>query len=247
MSRHIYVVVAARMLAACDQGAGRMSTEKGRFREDSRPQHAVVAHPEAYANLSPAARAQAEAATIEAIVARVPAKFQAEMRKQLGPQAGRDVSFQSSADPELARLLGELISLRQAGRTRVAPVADEDTTIHVILALVPQVNTPGARVSVIRRPDDGGKPIVLLPETDLSKEDILLGLRAAAASYRRHGIAVSTERKMAVRSKARSARGAAVPVVDRNVMNLKNAARINVPGVGRVRAQEVVTNLAAWR
>jgi len=204
--------------------------------------------PEAFADLSPAERAKKERETIDAIVERVPAQFRAEMRTQLEPRAGRDIAFASSADPELARLFGELASLRQAnGPRRAAPAQVEDTTIHVILALVPKLDAPGARVSVLRRPNDKGIPIVLLQESDVTKDDILLGLRGAVAAYRRHGAAPEKESKMAVRAKARSSKGAAVPVVDRNVENLKKAALMNIPGVGKVRAQEVVTSLSAFR
>lgn len=247
--RAVAAVGVALILTACGNGDGPMSTDKGP--RDLRPQHTVVVTPEAFANLSPEQRAKRERETADAIVERVPPQFRVQMRSMLEhPRPGRDVAFQSSPDPELARLLGELTSLRQVARANGQPHAAavtqvEDTTIHVILALVPKLAPPGARATVILGPNGSRTPIVLLQENDATKDDMQLGIRAATVAFRRYGPIVATERRMSIRGKNRQPTKSAVS--DPNLERLKRAALVDVPGVGKVRTLEVVTSLAAAR
>ena len=239
------------ILPACNDRVAPMSVEKKGVRE-LQPQHAVVPQPGTLANLSPEERTKRERATIDAILTRTPSEHRSQMRSLLeNTLPGRDIAVASSTDPEIAQLLGVLVSLRQAdlAANRVlatASVPAEDTIIHVLLALVPKLDAPGARATVIRRPSDSGTPLVLLQEDSVTKEDLAIAMRAATVAFRRYGSTLATERRLAIRGGNRPPKGVSA-VSDINLEKLKKAAFMEIPGIGKVRAREVVTNLSSWR
>jgi hypothetical protein len=221
--------------------------DEGRFA--GQRQYPVVSDRAALEGTTPEARREQERAAIQAILERLPAEHRAEARGMLegeGPAHG-DVAFATSTDPEIARLLGVLTAIRQIDRgikVSTAPVTVPvrvQPSLHVVIALVPELRTPDLRATVVRTPTDRGKPLLLLRESDLTQGDVDLGLQAAGISLRRYGVSPTKEIRMDLRA-PRNPPARRGSTVHDHVAFLKSSPYHTIPGIGTVRSVEVVTD-----
>lgn len=241
-----YLVLLSSVLASCaDTGGGLTRSDRIRMSEHLN-QHAVVVDRTAFAGLSDAERASQMLAAIDSIVQRVPPEQRDAMRRLLEhPKPGS--LYSGSSDPEIARLLGVIASLRAAGDASVAQrqsdqLASDNTLktgVEVTVALVSTLPT-NVRARVIRRPDDGGTPLVLLAD-DADASDVALGLTVAASSKQRFGVTPDKEHIVDYRSKGH--RVGPTNTVHSTVLDQLRAASLwDIPGVGQVKATRVMTH-----
>jgi hypothetical protein len=126
--------------------------------------------------------------------------------------------------------------------------AKQQTFVRVVVALVPTLGNQSSRSTVIRRPNDGGTPTLLLRESDVTDEDLRRGLRAAALTFQRYGAAPARELKLSLRSTT----GARPMAPRREGMKspleyLKTAPVRDMPGLGPVKWMYIATPLLGSR
>ena len=236
-------------VAACDDGVGTMPRD---HRTSLQTQFPVRPNPSAFESASAESRAEAKRAAIDAILQKVPAEDRATMRKLLERPPGVAGGFVSSNDPEIARHLAVLQSLLevQSAEWQGEPEATrrdekpDGVEVPVMVALVADLGSPSVRATVVRRPTDGGRPLLLVRESDATTTDLGRGLRAAALSVQRYGAAPPKEIEM----QFREFRGTA-KTNDPSTQALLNLVRSSpvqsIAGVGSVRAAAIFTSLTA--
>lgn len=192
-------------------------------------------------------------ALIEAILQQVPPERRAVVRQFFERTPSAMGAFTSSTDPEIARLLGGLnaIGAEMARRQfRGSPSSSDlesgadDRRIIVVVALAPRLEQPNIRATVIRQPGDGGRPIVLLREGDVNTTDLMLAMRAAAESFRKHGVVPEKEVRTNLTSLRRGVGPSPrTPLSGRYLEMLRASPLRNLPGIGLVRAMEMTTKV----
>ena len=184
------------------------------------------------------ARRSEELAAIEELIARMPPEHRERARTLLAKGA---VAV-TSADPEIARLWSTIASIRQADfeARRRSPVTVSSTSDSqaVIVALVNEVPIKGARAVIIRRPDDGGVPTVLLSERDASAEDLFRAVRVSTSTrLRKLGESIRKEIRFALRRTTASASPASIePKWGVALADLRSQAEQELPQIGKGRA-----------
>ena len=146
-----------------------------------------------YRLLSAEERAAKELEAIEAIVARVAVQDQQELRGLLRASGNGFVALQSP-DPEINRQFAILKAIWHAAAPNTGNPpsypdrpADPAAIIDVRVALVAQMEPANVRARVVRAPEDGGVPLLILREADVSPTDLILGMRLAAQSLKKYG------------------------------------------------------------
>jgi len=136
-----------------------------------------------------------EEAAIQSLLSRVPA----EHREQLDKLLRDPFSTPTHApDVEGARLLSLIASIRAAdaqGRVKqgaeLAVAMDLEQRVPVAIALVPRMKQVDHIAAIIRRPDDNGVPLLVLPEA-ASEGDLSLGMRRAISASDKGPVKTST-------------------------------------------------------
>ena len=195
-------------------------------------------------------RHAAERAAIEEILTRLAPQHRALARRILEDRE-TTATFVSSTDPEIARLLSVITATRAADNVEMVRKAEADREkddretvrrVRVLVALVEDLGGEDIRATVIRRPDDEGRPLLLLSAVDFTSTDLAFGLRLAANSVPRYGIAPAVEHKLQFRDQAPQSgarRQAALP--DEQAALLRRSPFRLIPGIGSVRALDMVT------
>lgn len=166
-------------------------------------QYPISADPSTVSDVPPDAREAEIRKAFEGIIARLPESQREGARQELQRGfVGRPIS---SHDPEIARLWSRVLSLTEASlrsKSRTAP-REVSTGPSVRVALVQKLKDSTFRAMVVRRPDDGGIPTLLLPETSATGEDLLRGLQAARRTTARYKPTPGRESIVAVRHGAK--------------------------------------------
>jgi hypothetical protein len=242
----VYAIVVLLSVSGCHGGDLMMNrTDDERFSADG-PQYEVQLTPRLESRAAPEDRRAEEQAAIEEILRRTPRNHQGRMKEILDD---RNATFVSSSDPEVARLLGTIASIRAVDNTvaiergraaMLSDLEDQKRRVTVTLVLVPSLPTQDARAVVLRRPQDNGRPLLLLSATDATPADLRLGLRAAAAAFVRYGPSPISERRVLVKPVTESIRWEAASHSEM-ITKLRASPLRVIPGLGSLRAMEVVT------
>jgi hypothetical protein len=193
-----------------------------------------------------------ENALIDRIVQQVPAAHREELRSLLLDE-GKELA---SADPKLAPLLGQLAALRAArhapehARIRALHAEDvrrSESQLRVTVALVSGLGDPDIRATVIRRPGDGGKPLLLLRDEDVTATDLELGLAAAARAAEQYGTNPEKEHRMTLRIPSSKSSSTASIEGQQSVDLLRKATVKDIEGIGHHKTLDVVTARAQRR
>jgi|SRR5688572_28212945 len=233
----------ALALVACDDGVGTMP---GNRKQPSGPQFTVNSRPTDFANATPEARAKARRAAIDAILKRFPEAEREEAKRLFDDP--RNLAFSSSSDPEIATQLGVLNAIREVEMNALLDKAEKDREAAsdrrgretaVLVALVPTLPSH-LRAQVVRQVGDGGQPLLLLRESDATSVDLARGLRAAALSIERHGANPAKAVRVSLRAAPKQSGGDEGS--QRLLDYVKASSLRNIPGVGSVRANFVLTH-----
>ena len=237
--------IAALLTACSDRG---VRTPLGGDESAMTPQFRVVVDASQWEKSTTERRRAAEREAVAAIIARFNAEHQEQVRRLLegtDRPSGSFMAVVSVSDPETARLLGIVQSIRSAEAKSQVPSAVTtgiQRDVRVTIALVPQLARPGVRVTVIRRPGDAGHPLLLLRESDVTAADLELGLNVAALSFKRYGTTPTKERTLHLGSPRPSSR----PRSER-IEGLLELVKAGLPrhidGIGTVRSMAIVTPL----
>ena len=194
----------------------------------------------------PGSRKAEEDAAIEAILERLPEAFRTQARSELN---NRSVVVGASTDPIIAQHLGVIASIRQAdarARAEASRAKDAEALrdrVRVRVALVPSIQQAGARAVVMRKTDDGGVPLLLLPEATVTNTDLARGLRAATLARTRYGALASRNTSLVLRD-GRRIPARATDDQDRKsaalLAELRGRAPQSIPGVGTARVMDVL-------
>lgn len=170
---------------------------------------------------------QAENRTIAEILTKVPLSQQDQVR----------ASFVEYFESTRGRRLAEPSSSASA-RPRRARV---NARVQIVtVALVPQLPGANTKAVVIRRPGDEGKPILLLPASSVTDDELRLALRAAAEIAQKQGTDVSREFRYSIHDLSAGgpltprAPGKSSPLEDLRALPERALA-----GVGNVRSMEL--------
>ena len=140
------------------------------------PYFAIVSDPTSVGSVPENERQAEMRKALEAIIARLPQEQREGARRELEVGwVGRPIA---SKDPETARLWSRLLSLQAATEGERQPIRQGSIKV----ALVGSLDDPTFRALVVRRPDDAGVPLLLLPQETATGEDLLRGLQAASRS-----------------------------------------------------------------
>lgn len=192
--------------------------------------------------MNPSERTETE--IIEDILAFVPEAKRDEARKAFHDKS----RMFGSDDPRVRPLLEELGSLRLAAsqntnRDQIA--ATQKALRDQVLVTVSLVRSlpPNVRAVVMRRPSDGGEPILLLPE-DATGDDMAFGLQLAAKSVERFGRNPAKAHRLSytgghVASSSTPASAKAVGTRMLALVHKADAIDIGVEGLGKVKTQKI--------
>jgi hypothetical protein len=211
------------------------------------PGFPVVTDARRWENVSPEDRLVAEREAIAAVLAKFDPETRERVRRLLegdGLPSHAVGGFAGASDPDVARLLGVISSIRWAElQSRMASTKKDwpsKELMQVQVALVPELAQQDARVTVVRRPGDAGIPLLLLRDRDLTLADLDLGLNEAALSLQRDGVAPPTELTMQVATGPAPAN----PCAEARHLDLVRAGQVRMlEGVGNVRTSVVVVPL----
>lgn len=222
------------LLVACDSPMTTPGSTRGGSTTDMKRNDAAALRVESLS----------EAEVIEEIVRQVPAERRAKVRAEL-----LDTSKVLQSDkPTFGPLFARLAEIRwaKAGPEREAlaakasaDAARRDRLVRVSVALSPDLEE-GVRAVVIRRPGDGGKPLLLLRERDVTSLDLQIGLLAAAKAIAEHGPNPSRALRRSVRG-ALSGQGAP-PQLEKYIELLRASERRPLEGLGTLRSIDVLTD-----
>jgi hypothetical protein len=189
-----------------------------------------------------------EAELVEQILLQLPSEIRSNARGQL-----MDTTRVITSDrPVLGSLLAQLAQLRfakHADEYKAAAAlqkADADrraSRIRVTVVLSPDLGDASARAVVLRRPNDGGRPILLLREADMTNQDLYVGMLAAARAATQFGVNPDRAHRRIIRDTRVSASGAAVAAhFERHLELLRRAPKSSAHGLGNVRTMDVLTD-----
>ena len=205
------------------------------------PKFAVVGDVATVADVPSSQRPAEIAKAFEAILARIPEEKRAEARTELEePFIGMPVA---TIDPESARLWSRIVSLRLADARESRPragIANAIPNAAIRVALVASVEDQSARAVVVRRPDDNGVPLVLVPTQTASGEALMRGLQAAERTLRTYKptpgkSAIVTVRFGAKRKEPTPNQKKLFEPWEAAIVALRNVGQTDVPGVGPAR------------
>jgi hypothetical protein len=213
--------------------------------DSNKPQIQARIDPSLYTpNYVPGSRKAEEDAAIAAILERVPPGQRSRVLAALNDTT---TFLGASSDPVIAEQLGVIASIRAADMRARAEIAKAKKTellrdrIRIRIALVPSLDQPGTRAVVLRRPDDSGVPLLLLPEQGVTSADLARGLRAATLAQRRYGQRPSHAARLVLRN---GRGGAVVAPNDAKAVallaELRSRAPQAIPGVGTGRLMEIL-------
>ena len=111
----------------------------------------------------------------------------------------------------------------------------------VLVALVEDLGNPEFKAEVIRRPDDGGRPVVLLRESEVDADALRAGLQSAAISFEVQGVAPARETRMGVTS-VKQGSEASTERLERILEELKKQPRRDIPGVGAAKSFPIIVD-----
>lgn len=182
---------------------------------------------------------------IEEIVRRVPETNRTMFREQL--KTSTLSGFGGVEDADLSRLLGEL-TRRRGGELSHFPSAQiraekdslpsEELLVTVEVAIAEEHVANAPRIRLVRRPDDGGVPLVVLC-ADASAAELSIAMRAAAESVRRIGISPTKETMTGVRVRGKPKPGSRSAA---NLAHLRSKGKKKeVAGIGKVRVMKMAT------
>jgi hypothetical protein len=193
-----------------------------------------------------AGREAQERETIAAILAKVPQ----ERRHQLGLiLQDRSVTPSGTSDPDLAPLLGALSAIRVAMlETAIDRARADDNArggnrgrVRVTVAMVPRLSSPELRAAVLRQPGDEGIPVLLLPASTVTEEDLERGLRAAVAARDRYGKDAAKVVTLSLRVRAdRPSHSVDKTKWSKYLHQVRVAPVRTIPGVGQARAMDMM-------
>jgi hypothetical protein len=160
-------------------------------------------------------------------------------------------TFSDADDPESARLLGVIRSIREAdaaarseknSASSTSLVGDMDGRLSVSLALTPSGEHDDGAARIIRRPNDQGIPLVVLPEASTTDESLAEALRIALRSVDQYGTSPKRATTITLKRNAQIALrpGKPIPADWRAALAVVRQAPVgNVQGLGPVRAATV--------
>ena len=143
---------------------------------------------------------------IDAIIARVPSALRSQARMFFADRE-KSGGFAGSSDIEIARHLSVLSSIHavedarkvDGQRDRIESLlAREKASVRITVALVPSLEPPTARATVVRLPNVGWRARVLLRESDATASDYSAALSAVRASFKSHPESPKEERRFQV-------------------------------------------------
>ncbi len=246
-ARRCILITAVAVLASACIDAGRSMTpdkDNATFRQ---PHFAVQVDTAVPADYVAGSRRQEEQAAIAALIERTPAVHRQALQLLLDKP---NSDWIGSDDAESARLLGIIASIRyadslalRATRATQPDLASAINLVRVTVILVPTLGSTEARATVIRSPNDSGRPLLLLRESDATPADLAAGLRAAA-TYAAHGTAPSREVRVDVRqTTSGQATGARAEANVRQLAMVRAARVRDIPGFGKVRSMDFMTEV----
>jgi len=148
------------------------------------PQFSIVGDPGSVADVPASQRDTEIRKAFEGIFAQLPESQRAAARVEM--EKGFVGLPISSHNPEIARLWSRILSLKMAElerpRVRRELQSNVMAQINIKVALIAKLEDSTFRAMVVRRPDDEGIPLLLLPENAANGEDLLRGLQAAGRS-----------------------------------------------------------------
>ncbi|MEO7363057.1 MAG: hypothetical protein ABI120_22175 [Gemmatimonadaceae bacterium] len=195
--------------------------------------------------MSQEVRAERREAAVVAILARAPESDRAAILQLLNANRG-NAGFSASRDPEVARQLSVIASIDAVDHPDGASSPPDRQKqkdyltegVRVLVALVPNLDVNGARATIIRRPNDGGKPLLLLDYDSATDADVLAGLQAASNSRRMHPNSPSKEIRFDLRGDGIT-KVAAPRAAGPYVAHLRAGAIRSIDGIGSVRVTEM--------
>jgi hypothetical protein len=188
MLRVVLTLILGVVTASCSDKSEPMAGQNSQP-----PSFSVTVDPTLAAGATDDERQRLISEATQAVLARTPEDLRDRARAMLEDPAASPVT---STDPEIARQLGIIQSVRaavaaeaQSQETPSPRVTQEelDAAVSVTVALVPTLPVSHAQAVVVRRPGDDGVPLLLLSEGTVTTETLALGLRAAAIARDRHG------------------------------------------------------------
>jgi hypothetical protein len=181
-------------------------------------------------------------AAIRAVLDRAPQQYRAVLKSQLENPA---VVVGGSNDAETTKYLSLIASIRQADArakgeaNRAADLEKRRNRVRVQVGLVSSLPEPNARAVVLRRTNDGGLPLVLLPES-ANGNDLDHALRAAAITARRYAKVAKKPTRVVIRqSKVTQPRKEERPGSRAILNELRSRELREIPGVGRGRLIDI--------
>ena len=139
------------------------------------------------------------------------------------------------------------LTWRDQARALLGATDSSRKYVRVTVALVPQLSDSRAQAVIIRRPDDGGRPLVLLRESGAAPSDLAGGLKAAALAIRKFGEAPLAEQRLTIRASGSRAPAPKSGQAAALLEELKSSVPRAIPGVGSVRAMDILTPVARAR
>jgi len=227
-------------------------TQEGK-NPDKEPRFAVTVDHASYASMSSVQRRKIEDEAIRQILAATPEKYRTKMadllRRDLDPQtlgysSGQvgAFAFQGSSDPEIARLLGVVSSVRAAelaeSPPRVAAAAAPSVTAgtRVFVTVVFDGSRTTGSTAIIR---PGYALPILVLQRNADAAELSAGIRAAARLYRDFG--PSPSREYTAQIDVAENDPAPSPQTAQLLALIREGDARDVPGVGHLPATEVVT------
>lgn len=146
--------------------------------------------------------------------------------------------------PEVATLMQELAALRLKDHSARAEDVSENAVpaeqrCRISVALVPGM-AQGVRAVVIRRPNDGGRPLLLLRD-DATGVELEFGLQMAARALSTFGEIVSEAHRIEYRGGTAGQSIHFAPRFDSGIALIRRALPRDIDGIGRVPALDVFT------
>jgi hypothetical protein len=186
-----------------------------------------------------------EADLIERVLLGVPDERREHLRGILSDRSRR---IAATSDPALVGTLNQLSAVRaaiQALDAKEATEADVARTggqprMRVTVALAPAMRDSLTRAVVLRRPGDGGIPILLLSENSVTALDVERGLNAAVMAAQQYDRELTKAFKLVLRARAKVPGARESDAGAKLLQRLSTAPVRQIPGVGTVRAIDVM-------
>lgn len=204
--------------------------------------------PRSHSNAPSNIASLSEAELVEQIIQQLPSEIRTNARVQL-----MDTTHVIQSDrPVLGPLLAQLAQVRfakHADEFKAAAAqqkADADrraSRLRVTVVLSPDLGDANARAVVLRRPNDNGRPILLLRESDMTSEDLHIGMLAAAKAVAEFGVNPDkVHRRVVHNTKAFTSGVATTASLDHHLALLRSAPKSSEHGLGNFRTMDVLTD-----